>query len=61
MAISIMEESKIIKANPGFILHNGAGIYAYEVTVPEGVMWEQVEDVGQMNIGIVDAQAEEIK
>ena len=61
MAISIMEESKIIKADPGFILYNGAGIYAYEVSVPECVIWEQVEDVGQMNIGIVDAQAEEIK
>ena len=56
-----MENSKVIKANPGFILHNGAGVYAYEVTVPEGVIWEQVEDTGQMNIGIVDAQAEEIK
>ena len=44
-----MEESKVIKANPGFILHNGAGVYAYEVTVPEGVIWEQVEDVGQLN------------
>ena len=49
MAISIMEESKVIKANPGFILHNGAWVYAYEVTVPEGIMWEQVEDVGQLN------------
>ena len=42
-----MDDSKVIKADFGFILHNGAGIYAYEVTVPEGVMWEQVEDVGQ--------------
>lgn len=56
-----MENSKVIKADFGFILHNGAGVYAYEVTVPVGVIWEQVEDVGQMNIGIVDAQAEEIK
>ena len=44
-----MENSKIIKADPGFILYNGAGIYAYEVSVPEGVIWEQVEDVGQLN------------
>ena len=54
MAISIkvnnMENSKIIKADPGFILYNGAGIYAYEVSVPEGVIWEQVEDVGQLNL-----------
>ena len=56
-----IDDSNVIKADFGFILHNGDGVYAYEVTVPEGVMWEQVEDVGQMNICIVDAQAEEIK
>lgn len=55
-----MDNIKVIKAETGFILHNGAGTYAYEVTVPDGVVWEQVEDIGQMNIGIVDAEAEVI-
>lgn len=44
-----MNNIKVIKADTGFILHNGAGTYAYEVTVPEGVVWEQVGDIGQLN------------
>ena len=49
-----MDNIKVIKADTGFILHNGAGTYAHEVTVPDGVVWEQVEDIGQLNTDTED-------
>ena len=49
-----MDNIKVIKADTGFILHNGAGTYAYEVTVPDGVTWEQVPDTGQLNTDTED-------
>lgn len=57
-----MAASVIITAKQGYILHNGAGLYAYSVTVPEGVIWEEVEDLGQSEqSGVVDVEHEEVE
>ena len=50
-----MENSKTITASEGMILHNGAGQYAYEVIVPESVVWEQVPDTGQIIRDVEDS------
>lgn len=48
MAISIMETTVKITARDGYLLHNGAGMYAREVFVPIGVSWDEIPDDGQL-------------
>ena len=57
-----MATSVTIKAREGYILQNGAGAYAYSVTVPEWVVWEEVLDEGQSEqSGVVeDVEHEEV-
>jgi len=43
-----METTVKITARDGYLLHNGADMYAKEVYVPFGVTWDEIPDDGQL-------------